>query len=58
MGRFSVKGQELESAWTDANWPFTAEQDRAVFLAIAREAFSGDGYRTGGGHGRDSARPV
>lgn len=38
-----MKGQELESPWTDANWPFTAEQDRAVFLAIAQQAFATDG---------------
>ncbi|MBM1174712.1 hypothetical protein [Microvirga arabica] len=38
-----MKGQELESAWIDANWPFTAEQDRAIFLTIAREAFAADG---------------
>lgn len=37
-----MKGQELESAWTDANWPFTAEQDLTVFLATAREAFEAD----------------
>ncbi len=38
-----MKGQELVSPWTDANWPFTAEQDRAVFLAIAEQVFATDG---------------
>jgi hypothetical protein len=39
MERRTVKGHQLESAWTDANWPFTAEQDLAVFLHLAREFF-------------------
>jgi hypothetical protein len=39
MERRTVKGHQLESAWTDANWPFTAEQDLAGFLHLAREFF-------------------
>jgi hypothetical protein len=38
-----MKGQELQSAWTDENWPFTAKQDLAVFLHLAREFFEADG---------------
>ncbi|KLK92651.1 hypothetical protein AA309_13260 [Microvirga vignae] len=37
-----MRGQQLESAWTDANWPFAAEQDLAIFLAMTREAFAAD----------------
>jgi hypothetical protein len=42
LRRQLVKGQKLESAWSDENWPFTAEQDLLVFLNIARIAFAAD----------------
>jgi hypothetical protein len=38
-----MKGQHIESVWTDENWPFTPEQDLAVFLEIARQGFLSDG---------------
>ena len=32
-----------ESSWSDADWPLTAEQDLANFLAMTKEVFSADG---------------
>jgi hypothetical protein len=37
-----MKGRNIESVWTDENWPFTPEQDLAMFLEIARQAFLSD----------------
>jgi hypothetical protein len=37
-----MKGRNIESVWTDENWPFTPGQDLAMFLEIAHQAFLSD----------------